>query len=217
MKTLLKPSILAIPGLLICLSLVACGAGKSSATPTLSMQSIQTIAVMDYLLGLTQTAIYLPTETPTLTPTITLTPTTTSGTQLAPGGGVIPTASCYGLVGLGDVTIPDYTPMIPGQTFIKTWAVRNSGSCKWEVGFKFAFTSGDPMGGVTLVLDKAVLPGEEIELSVAMVAPINKTGAVRSNWRMSTVSGVFFGEEQFVIIVLGSATGTAIPTESPTP
>ena len=70
------------------------------------------------------------------------------------------------------------------------------------MGFKFAFTSGDAMGGATLVLDTAVSPGAQVNLSVAMKAP-NATGAVRGNWRMSTLTGVFFGDEEYVIIKLG--------------
>jgi hypothetical protein len=120
--------------------------------------------------------------------------------------------------------------MVPGQTFTKTWLVKNSGSCTWAVGFKFAFTSGEAMGGTTLVLDKAVSPGVEIELSIPMTAPTNKTGAVRGNWRMSTAAGAFFGDEEYVIIILGGATSTVTatattgtatatltPTETPSP
>jgi hypothetical protein len=101
--------------------------------------------------------------------------------------------------------------MVPGQTFTKTWLVRNSGTCPWAAGFKFAFTSGNAMGGTTLVLDKAVSPGAQTNLSIAMTAPA-LTGSVRGNWRMSTLTGVFFGDEEYIIITLsGTATATATP------
>jgi hypothetical protein len=105
--------------------------------------------------------------------------------------------------------------MTPGETFTKTWLVKNNGSCTWEIGFKFAFTSGDAMGGATLVLDKAVSPGVEMELSIPMTAPTDKIGAVRGNWRMSTATGTFFGDEQYVIIILGGATSTVTATGTP--
>jgi hypothetical protein len=121
--------------------------------------------------------------------------------------------------------------MNPGEKFTKTWRVRNNGSCAWEAGFKFASTSGDAMGGTTLTLDKAVNPGKETDLSVAMTAP-NKQGTFQGNWRMSTAAGVYFGDEVYVIIVVGSsasasptstatgvpstATPTLTPTETPT-
>jgi len=204
--------------ILVAMILAACKANQATPTPTLSVESIQTQVVGTFAAGLTQTAVALPTSTPTLTPTETPTVTPTRATPLTPGNGGAPTASCYGLTGIKEVTIPDNTPMVPGQTFTKTWLVKNTGTCTWEAGFKFAFIGGDAMGGSTLALSTAVSPGAEVELSVDMVAP-NKTGAVRGNWRMSTASGQFFGEEQFVIIVLGNATSTATgtPTATATP
>jgi hypothetical protein len=196
----------------LCLS--ACGAGTPEPTPTMSIEMIQTSAVSIFVAGLTMTAARMSTQTPTNTPTFTPSTTPTIATPVGPGA---PTASCYGLTGITDVTIPDNTPMLPGQAFIKTWRVKNSGTCTWEAGFRFVFLSGDSMGGTALVLDKAVSPGAEIDLSVSMVAPTDKTGTVRGNWRLSTATGLLFGDEQYVIIVLGGATGTptATPTDTP--
>jgi hypothetical protein len=137
---------------------------------------------------------------------------------------------------VADVNIPDNTTMKPGQTFTKTWRVRNNGTCAWESGFKFNFIGNEAMGGATLTLDKAVNPGAETELSVAMTAP-NASGSHRSNWRMATAAGANFGDEVYVVIVVSgnasttstatstgiatqaSATSTATetPTETPTP
>ncbi|HEX7620721.1 MAG TPA: NBR1-Ig-like domain-containing protein, partial [Anaerolineales bacterium] len=94
----------------------------------------------------------------------------------------------------------------------------------WDTGFKFVFISGDSMGGVPLVLDKAVIPGAELELSISMTAP-NKTGPLTGHWRMSTASGTLFGDDVFVAILLGNATSTPsstaitapTPTDTPTP
>ncbi|MBE3117541.1 MAG: hypothetical protein IMZ50_02135, partial [Candidatus Atribacteria bacterium] len=104
---------------------------------------------------------------------------------------------------------------VPRQVFTKTWLVKNTGSCIWETGFKFAFTGGDAMGGTTLVLDKTVSPGAEVELSIAMTAP-NKTGPVHGNWRMSAANGTFFGDEVFVLINLSGATSTVTSTATAT-
>ncbi|MFH1523368.1 MAG: NBR1-Ig-like domain-containing protein [Chloroflexota bacterium] len=215
MKNTGKKYILAVLVVLFTLVLNACGPSTPEPTPTLSMGEIQTLAVVTFSVGLTQTALALPTETPTPTPTETPTATSTPKTTLTSGSGIVQTASCNGLTGVRDVTIPDNTPMTAGQTFTKTWLVKNTGTCTWDIGFKFAFTGGEAMSGVTLVLDKSVLPGAEIELSVPMTAPTGKTGSVRGNWRMSTANGVFFGDEQFVIIVLGGATGTVTATGTP--
>jgi hypothetical protein len=213
-----KLTILVILAALGSMMLSACGAGKPAPTPTLGIPAIQTSAVGTFAAGLTQTALSMPTNTPTGTPTFTPTTSPTSSTPLATR--VIPTVSCYGLVLVTDVTIPDNTPMVPGQTFVKTWRVKNNGTCTWDAGFKFAFTSGNAMGGATLVLGNPVLPGAEMDISIAMTAPV-VAGKVAGHWRMSTAAGAFFGDDVFVVIIVGNATATSTnsstATFTPTP
>ncbi len=210
--------ILALSGILAS----ACGSSAADATPTLSVEMIQTQAVATFASDLTQTALAIPTNTPS--PTIAPSPTATSTPEQTntplPTTGSLPTSSCFSMAFMADVTIPDNTNMTPGQAFTKTWRVRNNGSCAWEVGFKLNFTGGDVMGGSTLTLDKAVSPGEDTELSVAMTAPTT-SGSIRSNWRMSTNTGTYFGDEIYVLIIVGGSTSTApaataTPTETPT-
>ncbi len=215
MKKTSKLTILITLTALASLLLSACGAGKPAPTPTLGVEAIQTNAVGTFAAGLTQTAFALPSPTPTETPTFTPSSTSTSSTPLATAR-PIPTVSCYGLVLVTDVTIPDNTPMVPGQTFVKTWRVKNNGTCTWDAGFKFAFTSGNAMGGTTLVLGNPVLPAAEMDVSIAMTAPLT-AGKVAGHWRMSTAAGAFFGDDVFVVIIVGSATGTATSTASSTP
>jgi hypothetical protein len=114
---------------------------------------------------------------------------------------------------VNDVTIPDNTVMTPGQSFTKTWKVLNNGTCAWEAGFKFAFTGGDAMSGATYTLPQSVPVNSQIDISVAMTAP-NKTGSIRGNWRMSTAAGQFFGDEVYVMIMIGGGTG-ATNTSAP--
>ena len=205
-------------GLLVNLLASACGSKDADATPTLSIELAQTYAVATFSAGQTQTALAVPTytSTPTTTPspipTITLSVTRTSGAPPASGVVIQPTASCYSMAFVSDVTIPDNTNMKPGQKFTKSWRVRNNGTCAWEAGFKLNFIGGDAMGGATLTLDKAVNPGVETELSVPMTAP-NTSGTHRSNWRMATSAGANFGDEVYVIIVVG---GSAATTTTPT-
>jgi len=211
--------------LLISVLLSACGSGDADATPTFSVELAQTLAVATFSSGQTQTAMAMPTSTSTPTATssptytVTLAVTNTPGSLGAPGAGVVPTSSCYSMAFVSDVTIPDNTSMKPGQTFTKTWRVRNNGTCAWDSGFKFNYIGGEAMGGATLTLDKAVSPGTETELSVAMTAP-STSGTHRGNWRMANAAGTNFGDEVYVIIVVsGSAatTSTATPTSTGTP
>ena len=194
------------------LLLSACG--NSDATPTSELEAIQTQAFATISAAQNQTALAAP-KTPTLMPTKlpTFAPATIISTAITlpavtPPVAASPTASCYQLRFVSDVTIPDNTPMTPGQSFTKTWKVKNIGSCAWDAGFKFAFVGGEQMSGATYTLPSAVAANAELDISIPMVAPTNKTGALRGNWRMQTAGGTYFGDEVYVLIVVGGATAT---------
>lgn len=220
-KRLMKLNIFLILGAIL---IASCGGNVPEATPTLSVEQIQTYAVSTFSSALTLTAIAAPSDTPVATqtaaPTIPAIPTSTSGTPFgAVTAPVAATASCYGLTFVSDVSIPDNTQMQPGKSFTKTWKVQNSGSCAWDAGFKFQSTSGDAMGGTAFILPASVASGATYDISVPMTAP-NTSGTIRGNWRMSTATGEFFGDEVYVQIVVGSggaATGTATTTATATP
>ena len=201
--------------------IASCGGNVPEATPTMSVEQIQTYAVATFSSALTLTAIAAPTDSPTPTATVAATqalPATSAlGTPI--GGlttpGSVPvtgaTASCYGLTFVSDVSIPDNTQMDAGETFTKTWKVQNSGSCAWEAGFRFQNTGGNAMGATAFTLPASVAAGATYDISVSMTTP-STPGTVRGNWRMSTTSGQFFGDEVFVQIVVG---GAAAATNTP--
>lgn len=210
-----------IAGILL---LTACGSSAADLTPTVDANLIQTQAVQTFSAALTQTALAAPTIQffATLTASPTFAPFATSANTLPAISQptLAPTKSCYGMTFVSE-TIPDNTPMTPGQTFIKTWKVVNNGSCAWDAGFKFSFTGGDAMSGVTYTLPSAVAVNAIVDLSITFTAPTNKTGPVRSNWRMSTAGGQFFGDEVYVVVTVGGATatptkGTSTPTATAT-
>jgi hypothetical protein len=118
---------------------------------------------------------------------------------------------------VSDVTIPDNTAVTPGQTFTKTWKVVNNGSCPWDAGFKFSFTGGEAMSGATYTLPAAVAVNATVDISIAFTAPTSKTGAIRSNWRMSTAAGQFFGDEVYVVVTVGGSAVTPTATKSSYP
>jgi len=202
------------------LLLTACGGSDADATPTLGLEAIQTQAFETIAADLTQTALAVtqtPSSTPTTLPTFAPAETSAAITLPAvtqPAATVQATASCYGLRFVSDVTIPDNTQMAPGQSFTKTWKVLNAGSCAWEAGFKFTFVGGEQMSGVTFTLPSSVAANAQYDISVPMVAPA-KTGSLRSNWRMQTAGGTYFGDEVYVLIVVGG--GTLTPTSTSVP
>ena len=211
--------------LLTVLVLSACGSSDAEATPTLSVDQIQTLAVLTYQAQLTQTALVLPTVTPwptnTPVPVVTFAspgtspaPLATTTTTVGSGG----SAACYGLSFVSDVTIPDNTKVTPGQSFTKTWKVLNSGSCAWESGFIFNVVGGDAMGGVAVTLKQSVEPGRQYEFSVPMVAPTNKSGELKGTWRLSDANGSFFGDGVYVLVDVGGSAPTAtgaVATDTP--
>lgn len=212
------------------LLLSGCGgiSNDLAATLTAAPDMIRTQAVGTFSSDLTATAFAAPTNTPVPTatpmPTFTSLPTSTGG--VAFGTAPVATASCYGLSFVSDVTIPDNTPVDPGKKFTKTWKVKNSGTCAWDAGFKFAFVTGDAMSGETYTLPSSVAAGAVTDISVSMTAP-NKSGTVRGDWRMSTAGGQFFGDQVYVQVVVGggaaptntgsAATATSTATATPTP
>ena len=115
---------------------------------------------------------------------------------------------------VSDVTVPDGAPFEPGTVFRKTWSIRNSGTCSWDVGYRFMFLSGDRMAGPRSAplgsLDRhyessplfpTVRPGEEIELSVTLIAP-SQEGTYLGEWQLFAPDGTPFGTRVFVSIVV---------------
>lgn len=204
-------------------ALSACAGNAPQDTPTptaVDVNMVRTQAVQTFSADLTQTAILAPTDTPTSTPSPapTFPPLATSTGALTPlattiGGGA---TACYGMTFVSDVNVPDNTQMNPGQAFTKTWKVQNTGTCAWDAGFKFMFTSGNSMGGTAYTIPSSVAAGAVVEISVAMTAPTTP-GKAQGNWRMSTAGGQPFGNEVYVLIVVGGAGTTATATATATP
>jgi hypothetical protein len=61
-----------------------------------------------------------------------------------------------------------------------------------------------------------VQPGNTADISVAMTAPTT-AGTYRGNWRMTNAAGSYFGDEVYVLIIVGSATVTPTGSASSTP
>ncbi|MBC7225946.1 MAG: hypothetical protein H5T61_01755, partial [Thermoflexales bacterium] len=100
--------------------------------------------------------------------------------------------------------------------FVKTWRVRNSGTCAWEPGTKLVFISGAPMGGPAVDVP-ALAPGAQTDVSVSLVAP-SAPGTYRANYQFQAPDGTRFGVVIWVqIVVPGTPTATAAPVCTPPP
>jgi len=129
-------------------------------------------------------------------------------------------AGCtLGAVYLSDVTIPDDTELAAGSSFVKTWRVRNSGTCDWETGFELVFSEGAQMGGPATVAVPALAGGAQGDVSVDLVAPA-ASGSYKGRWRFRAADGTIFGQSVTVVIVVPgepTMTPSATPTLTPSP
>ncbi len=101
-----------------------------------------------------------------------------------------------------DVTIPDGTTMSPGQDFIKTWKVKNTGACPWGAGYVLTYAGySSSMSGQFIAMTEVIQPGQEVDVSVQFKAP-EKAGEYLSAWTMQNPKGIEFPEIVFVKIIV---------------
>jgi hypothetical protein len=196
MKKLLTHSTL----LLFTILLAACANQPVEPAPTpVDVAAIQTQAVQTVVAAVTQTAAALPTETPA-PPTETLVPTET----LSPTPENTATATvniCNNSVFVSDVSVTDGAQMTAGQKFVKTWKVRNTGSCTWATTYTIRYGYGDRLSGRDTYLTAIVQPGEEAEISIELTAP-NTPGTYRGYWVLFDNNAFSFGQYLSVIITV---------------
>lgn len=196
--------------ILLTLLMAACGtAATPGDEPTPDVAVIRTSAASTVVSQFTLTAAaFTPTRSqPTQTPGPQITTTGTSTTATAPIAQVTDTsgttiALCDSLEFVADVNVPDGTNMAPGQDFLKTWRVKNTGSCPWEAGYELVYAGyADEMSGQAQTLTQVVQPGQEVELSVQFTAP-DEIGEYLSAWQMANPRGVTFPEAIYVKIIV---------------
>ncbi|MGB7873564.1 MAG: NBR1-Ig-like domain-containing protein, partial [Anaerolineales bacterium] len=101
--------------------------------------------------------------------------------------------SCDAVELLADVSVPDGSAFAPNATFVKTWRLKNAGSCTWSTGYNLVFFNGDQMGAPVITsLPAQVAPDQSLDISVNMTAP-GVSGHYRGYWKLSNASGVLFG------------------------
>ncbi|HLE15053.1 MAG TPA: NBR1-Ig-like domain-containing protein [Anaerolineales bacterium] len=92
-----------------------------------------------------------------------------------------------------DVTVKDGTVFTPGTSFVKTWRLKNIGSCTWSRDYLLVFAGGEQMDGPKAsMIDETVDPGETVDISVELEAP-DRPGRYRGYWQLSTPGGAEFG------------------------
>ena len=207
---------LTISVMLITILVTACGSAnppQEESTPDVAV--IRTSAAGTVISQFTLTAaVFTPTTSPATEPAETATPS--PSTPQSTNTATTPTlavaqvtnaqgtsvALCDSLEFVADVNVPDNTNMSPGQDFLKTWRVKNTGSCPWEAGYELVYAGySDKMNGQSQQLTQVVQPGQEVEVSVQFTAP-NEIGEYLSAWQMSNPRGVTFPEAVYVKVIV---------------
>ncbi len=221
--------------LIIGLALSACNLPSQSGSPTpdLFATLAATAGVPLNLTGV-PTSVAIPASSETPLPNATIPPagdstalppaaTSTPVPTISSGGqtGGSPAQSCtYLATFIADVTVPDDSHFDPGQSFTKTWRVRNDGTCTWGSGYPLnalAFYNGARMEApYQLPISGSVGPGQMLDITANMVAP-STPGMYTSEW-MFTLNGSYFGlgangsATLYTRIIVGT---TPIPTKPP--
>ncbi len=181
--------------LLGALLLSACNLPNGNV-PTPDPNAVFTAAAETASVQLTQAAEAAAQRTSTPAPAL-FQPTVTSAPTLS---STLPPATatvddqCDKAKFVTDVTIPDGTEFTAGESFTKIWRVRNIGDCTWTADYALVFDSGERMGGASpQLLMGSVAPGDQVDLSVDLVAP-SAPGTYTGNWQIRNNAGVLFAK-----------------------
>jgi hypothetical protein len=92
-----------------------------------------------------------------------------------------------------DVTIPDNKELGPNEVFIKTWRLRNAGSCTWTNAYSLVYEGDNDLNAPpsTPITSGSVPPGGTIDVSVTLTAP-SVAGTYRQNFKLANASGQRF-------------------------
>jgi L-cystine transport system substrate-binding protein len=169
---------------------------------------------------------YLGLEPDNIEPLPTPAPATpTPSTPPTPAPSPTPAGCIDNMAYVADLTYDDYNmsapPVLqPGQSFVKTWRIRNSGACTWDSQYYLAYASGNSsqaqMGGQPAYIKGTVPPGATYDISVNLTAP-TQPGVYQGFWQMKNPKNVAFGQKIYVGIQVQAPTPTPAPTQPPVP
>jgi murein DD-endopeptidase MepM/ murein hydrolase activator NlpD len=107
-----------------------------------------------------------------------------------------------------DMTLPDPPPYVvnPGQSYTKTWRVRNTGTSTWNSNYKLVFRNGDQFATTSQVnVPGTVAPGQTVDISVPLTIPANKgAGTYQGNWQLRNPQGTYFGDTIYYSLQISS-------------
>jgi hypothetical protein len=116
-----------------------------------------------------------------------------------------------------DLSVPDDTVFGPGESFEKSWQLRNIGTCPWTTDYALIFAGGDDLGGsLSVPLESAVVPGQTVDITIPLDAP-ETLGTYRADYLMADSTGNPFGVDGFADQVIWVQIVVGVPEATPLP
>ncbi len=134
-----------------------------------------------------------------------------------------PLACVDGMKFVADVTFGDNNmispPFVkPGEKFVKTWRLQNTGTCTWTPGYRLVYAYGNVvaarMNGQPLNILTNVAPGQTVDLSVTLTAPTELL-TYQGFWQMLNDKDLLFGQAIWVAITTKVNVSTPVATVPP--
>jgi len=113
-----------------------------------------------------------------------------------------------------DVTVPDNTRFEKGESFTKTWRLRNSGSEDWPENTVLVYVRGEQMTSANSVEVGSVAVGAEVDISVEMTAP-DRDGNFTGVWALAVGNTQISGGGVTVVIAAGEEQAAPAPAPGP--
>jgi len=174
----------------LALLISACNFPYANTESDLATSVAATVAAMEAAIAVKPTLAPLPTQAPPE-------PVATAEDKIDDRDLIRPTSNlpedqCLYATFISE-TIPDGTDFTTGESFTKTWTLRNDGYCDWNDEYHLVFKSGTQMDGPDdYVFGIEIDPGEEITLSLDLTAPAS-AGTFTGYWQLKTDDDVKFG------------------------
>ena len=116
---------------------------------------------------------------------------------------------------VADVTIPDGTVIAPGQSFVKTWRMRNTGQTTWR-GYILSFISGESMNAPLGVDVPETAPGNTADISMPLIAS-SSPGSHGGTWQLYNNQGTPFGDVAWVSVQVADSGSNNPNVPAPNP
>jgi len=104
-----------------------------------------------------------------------------------------PSGTCLNAAAIvSEANIPSGPSYQAGMNVVKTWRLRNTGTCVWRTGYSLVFVGGDQLNASPSTLTGDVAPNATVDMSVQIQTPMI-TGNFNSQWMLRSDSGAVFG------------------------